>query len=185
MKNILKQLDENYKLLLLTEKHIETIYHWNIEEKHFEYYTCRPLKLCKSFEEYASKTLKAISEKKEIIYVLVKKGDCNRPLGKLRLFDINTRNRSAEFGYYLPHNSRGHGLGSVMLSKFIQTSFKDDELKLNKIYATTSSNNYPSIKLLEKYGFKLDGRLREHYWINENKYDQLIYSILRQEWGKQ
>jgi [ribosomal protein S5]-alanine N-acetyltransferase len=184
VENNLKQLDENYQLLLLTEHHMEAIFHWNIEEKHFEYYTCRPLKLCKSFEEYTCKTLKAISERKEIIYVLVKGGDCNNPLGRIKLFDFNTRNHSSEFGYYLPYNNRGHGFGSIMLSKFIQTTFKDDELNLNKIYATTSSNNYPSMKLLEKYGFMLDGRLREHYWINENKYDQLIYSILKQEWIK-
>lgn len=184
MNNKLKQLYEDYQLLLLTEQHIQILYSWNIEEKHFEYYTCRPLKLCQSFEEYACKTLKAISERKAKIYVLVKKEDCNIPLGKITLFDLNQRNHSAEFGYYLPNNNRALGLGSIMVAKFIETSFKDDELNLNKIYATTSSNNLSSIKLLEKFGFKLDGRLREHYWINENKYDQLIYSMLKYEWTK-
>ena len=71
-----------------------------------------------------------------------------------------------------------------MLAKFIETSFNDEDLNLDKIYATTSSYNIPSVKLLEKFGFKLDGRLREHYWINENKYDQLIYSILKNEWKR-
>jgi len=177
---MLKQLDEEYQLLLLTEQHLQTLYNWSIQEKHFEYYTCRPIKsCCQSFEEYTSKTLKSISEGKEKIYVLVKKENCNMPLGKITLFDFNPRNHSAEFGYYLPHNNRAHGLGNIMLSKFIETSFKNDDLNLNKIYATTASNNLPSIKLLEKYDFKLDGRLREHYWINENKYDQLVYSILK------
>ncbi|NMM63358.1 GNAT family N-acetyltransferase [Clostridium sp. P21] len=181
MENHLKQSYENYQLILLNEKHIQTIFNWNIHEKNFEYYTCRPLKLIKSFEEYANKTLAAISEGEQIIYVLVSRDDCNKPLGKISLFDLNARNHSAEFGYYLPDNNRGHGLGSIMVSKFIENSFKNDELNLNKIYATTSSNNYFSVKLLEKYGFKLDGRLREHYWIGENRHDQLIYSILKQE----
>jgi RimJ/RimL family protein N-acetyltransferase len=73
-------------------------------------------------------------------------------------------------------------LGSIMLRKFLQVSFQNEVLTLYKIYATTASNNYPSIKLLEKFQFKLDGRLREHYYIHDHKYDQLIYSILRQEW---
>lgn len=183
MKNSIKHLDENYKLVLLTEQHLQTIFNWNIEETHFEYYTCRPLRLSKSYEEFAIKTLKAISGEKQRIYVLVKEG-CNKPLGKITLFDLNVRNHSAEFGYYLPASNRGKGLGSIMLYKFIHKSFNDNELNLNKLYATTSSNNYPSVKLLEQYGFKLDGRLREHYWINENLYDQLIYSILRREWIK-
>lgn len=118
---------------------------------------------------------------KEKHYILVNK-NYNIPLGKIKLFDFNIRNRSAEFGYYLPAGNRTRGLGKIMLSKFIQNSFDDSELKLNKLYATTSSNNVSSIKLLEKFGFKMDGRLREHYWIDENKYDQLIYSILKCEW---
>lgn len=177
---MIKQLEE-YELVSLTEEHISTLYNWNIEEKHFEYYTCRPLKLRQSFEEYSCNILNATSEGKEKIYVLVKKENCSIPLGKITLFDLNSRNHSAEFGYYLPNNNRSQGLGSIMLSKFIETSFKDDKLHLNKIYATTCSNNLPSIKLLEKFNFKLDGKLREHYWINENRYDQLIYSILKSE----
>lgn len=183
MKNSIKQFDEKYKLVLLTEQHLQTFFNWNIEETHFEYYTCRPLKLSKSYEEYSSKTLRAISEEKQRIYILVKEG-CNKPLGKITLFDLNVRNHSAEFGYYLPASNRGRGLGGIMLYNFIQKSFSDGELNLNKLYATTSSNNYPSVKLLEQFGFKLDGRLREHYWINGNLYDQLIYSILRSEWIK-
>lgn len=182
---MLNQLHENCKLLPLTEKHIPVLYRWNLEEKHFEYYTCRPLKLCDSLEEYTSNTWKAVSEKKERIHVLVQEENYDEPLGKVRLFDINTRNHSAEFGYYLPFHNRGQGLGSVMLSKFMQISFQDEALDLNKIYATTSSINHPSIGLLEKHGFSLDGSLREHYWINGNKYNQLVYSILRQEWEKQ
>lgn len=184
MENHFKQSYEDYQLILLKKQHIQTIFDWNIEEKHFEYYTCRPLKSYKLFEEYSSKILNGISERKNIIYLLVKRKEPNMALGKITLFDLNARNHSAEVGYYLPYNNRGHGLGSIMLSKFIESSFKDDELNLNKIYATTSSNNYPSIKLLEKYSFKLDGRLREHYWIGQNRYDQLIYSILKQEWIK-
>ncbi|MFD3157967.1 GNAT family N-acetyltransferase [Haloimpatiens sp. FM7330] len=182
MNNILRSVNEEYQLLLLTKQHIETLYNWNIEEKHFEQYSCRPLRMSQSFEKYSCKTLKSISEGKQKIYVLVNKKNPNIPLGKITLFDLNSRNHSAEFGYYFPDNNRSQGLGSIMLTQFIKKSFKDDKLNLNKIYATTSSNNIPSIKLLEKFNFKLDGRLREHYWINENKYDQLIYSKLKCEW---
>lgn len=105
----------------------------------------------------------------------------NIPLGKITLFDHNPINHSTEFGYYLPDYNRSKGLGGILLNKFIEISFQNDELNLNKIYATTSSNNYPSISLLERYGFKLEGRLREHYWIDGKRYDQLIYSILKGE----
>jgi [ribosomal protein S5]-alanine N-acetyltransferase len=172
-----------YLLLLLTEQHISALFKWSMEENELENYTCRPIKLCQSLEEYSNKTFKAVSEKKEKIYVLVDK-DSNLPLGKITLFDFNPRNHSAEFGYYLPKGNRAAGLGKLMLAKFIEKSFKDREMNLNKLYATTSSHNFASIKLLEKFGLKLEGRLREHYWISENRYDQLIYSILREEFIK-
>lgn len=53
---------------------------------------------------------------------------------------------------------------------------------INKIYATTADNNEASKKILLKNDFKVDGRNREHYWI-EN--DQLVCSLLKSEWKDQ
>ncbi len=173
--------NDDYELIALTEDHLQELFSWNIEEKHFEQYTCRPLNLPQSFDEYAHKTLKSISQEKQKIYIIIKKAAVNKPLGKITLFDFNSRNHSAEFGYYIPSCNRNNGLGTILLAQFIEKSFTDNKLNLNKIYATTSSNNIASIKLLEKFDFKLDGRLREHYWVNEDKYDQLNYSMLKLE----
>ena len=175
---------ERYQLNLLTEEYIKDLYNWNITEKHFQQYTCHPLKLQRSYDEFAKIMMDSIESITEKNYILVKTNNCMVPLGKIRLFAYNSRNHSAEFGYYLPEHNRNMGLGSIILEQFINISFADNDFKLNKLYATTASNNIPSIKLLEKYGFILDGRLREHYWINESKYDQCVYSILKSEWIK-
>lgn len=171
----------SYQLNLLAEEYLKELYNWNITEKHFEQYTCRPIKLKVSYKEYINKMMDSIDNIKEKNYVLIKKDNNNVPLGIIRLFDYNPRNHSAEFGYYLPQHNRNKGLGSVILEQFINIAFADNDYNLNKLYATTSSNNIPSIKILEKYGFRIDGRLREHYWINESKYDQCVYSILKSE----
>lgn len=176
-------LYENYQLILLTEKYFNDLYNWSITEKHFEQYTCRPIKLQKSYDEYATKIMDSINSKNEENYIVVKKDDHSVPLGKITLFDYNSRNHSAEIGYYLPEGNRNKGLGSIILGKFINISFQDNKYNLNKLYATTASNNILSIKLLKKYGFTLEGRLREHYWVDESKYDQCMYSILKSEWS--
>jgi len=175
---------ESYQLKLLTEEYFKDVYSWNIAEKHFEQYTCRPLKSQESYDEYVNKMMDSIDSKKEKNHILVKKDDYSMPLGKIKLFEYNPRNHSAEFGYYLPEHNRNMGLGIIILEQFINISFADNDYKLNKLYATTASNNIPSIKMLERYGFTLDGRLREHYWINESKYDQCVYSILKSEWKR-
>jgi hypothetical protein len=64
LEDMIKQPEESYKLILLTEEYIEPLFHWNMEEKSFEYYTCRPLKLCKSLKEYTGKTLEEIYRRK-------------------------------------------------------------------------------------------------------------------------
>ena len=183
MNNKFLDSNDDYKLISLTEDQLPELFSWNINEKHFELYTCRPANLPQSFDEYARKTLKSISEEKTKIYILTKRGAENQPLGKITLFDFNPRNHSAEFGYYIPNCNRKKRLGITMLAQFIEKVFTDNKLNLNKVYATTSSHNILSIKLLEKFEFKLDGRLREHYWVNEDKYDQLNYSMLKDEWS--
>jgi [ribosomal protein S5]-alanine N-acetyltransferase len=174
--------NEIYKLILSEEQHISELYSWNVEEKNFIQFTCRPIGHLKTYEEYRDQTLNSIKEWKDRTFILVKRTDPDIPLGRIKLFDYNPRNHSAEFGYYLPEKYRGMGLGRIMINYFITYSFKDERLNLNKLYATTASNNNTSIKVLEKAGFKLEGRLREHYWINDDKFDQLVYSMLRKEW---
>ena len=113
-------------------------------------------------------------------YFLLFRAD--EPVGKIGLFDYNPRNRSAEFGYYLPKSNRGAGNGSRMMKLFLKKAFADETLALHKLYATTSSGNAASNGLLQKFGFHLDGRLREHFFVGGEKYDQMIYSLLRTEW---
>ncbi|MDV3426086.1 MAG: GNAT family N-acetyltransferase [Bacillota bacterium] len=177
-------MDDVYKIITPEEKHLPEMYSWNKEEKNFNKYTCRPLCTLKTYEEYKDKILNSIKEEKDKLFILVKKSDQDIPLGRIKLFDYNPRNHSAEFGYYLPERNRGMGLGSIMINLLLTYSFMDRNINLNKLYATTASNNNPSIKALEKAGFKLEGRLREHYWMDEDKFDQLVYSMLRKEWDE-
>lgn len=164
------------------ERHFHELYTWYASEKHMERYTCRPTGSIVSEDKYSVKIKGVLGSPSGSCYVLVASDDSDKPLGKIRSFDYNPRNHSAEFGYYLPEHNRHKGMGTVMLRLFVDLSFADDRYDLNKLYATTSSDNTPSIRLLEKYGFRLDGRQREHCWIDGNRYDQLIYSILRSEW---
>lgn len=170
-----------YQIIRLEDRHIETLYEWDRMEKDRELYTCRPLHELLPFDEYKQNNINKISSGIKEVFVLVEQHCLNIPLGRIMLFDYNPRNHSKEVGYYIPADLRGKGLGSEMLSLLLNAVLTKKD-GLNKIYATTSSNNTQSIKLLEKMGFKLDGRLREHYWIKDKKFDQLHFSILQREW---
>jgi RimJ/RimL family protein N-acetyltransferase len=173
-------MNKNIKLIKLNSEHFEYLYDWYISELNFEYYTCRPLEKTKlSYEEFCEKTKIRLESKKTEEFIIYDE-ESNEFLGNLKSFDINTRNFSTEIGFYLSKDARGKKVGRFALKLFVDYLFKNRDY--NKLYATTSSSNFPSMKILEYNNFTLDGQNREHYWIKGEKYDQLVYSILRSEW---
>jgi [ribosomal protein S5]-alanine N-acetyltransferase len=104
----------------------------------------------------------------------------NEVIGRFQYFDINIRNRSAEFGYTVNPKFRKQGIGSKMLATAINHLFLTTNL--NKLYCQTASFNIASIKLLQKLNFHQDGILREHHELDGKLWDDYIYSILRHEW---
>ena len=173
---------EEYKLIMISPKddeYIDILYKWKCNETQSYRFTCRPVRETESYSEYLEFIKQHIQ--KGIQFYILKEKVSGVVLGKMTMFDYNPRNRSTEFGYYMPADNRNQGFGKIMSQLFLEHIFKDESLNLHKIYATTSSNNFPSIKILESLNFKLDGRLREHYWIDDEIYDQLHYSLLRKE----
>ncbi len=73
------------------------------------------------------------------------------------------------------------GIGTRAKKLICEFGFK--ELGLNKIYFITNEDNYASIRVNEKCGFKLEGRLRKEYLTKDGVFkDRLYYGLLKEEW---
>ncbi|NLI78529.1 MAG: GNAT family N-acetyltransferase [Candidatus Riflebacteria bacterium] len=103
-----------------------------------------------------------------------------KAVGRFTWFDVNPRNRSAEFGYLVHPAWRGKGLGLELVRQAVSHLFRTT--RLNKLYCQTAAFNLPSVRVLERLGFHLDGRLREHHELDGVLHDDLVYSMLRREW---
>jgi len=57
-----------------------------------------------------------------------------------------------------------------------------EKLNLHKIFAETFAFREDHIKILEDFGFHLDGILRDHQFIKNQYQDSLFHSILYDEW---
>lgn len=101
-------------------------------------------------------------------------------VGRIRYFELNPRNRSAEIGYVLAPDGRGKGFAKEAIR--LLAGFLFDGLGLNKVYAQTASFNTSSIKLLESSGFQRDGVLREHHLYQGVLHDDHLYSLLLRDW---
>jgi ribosomal-protein-alanine N-acetyltransferase len=102
----------------------------------------------------------------------------NRKLiGMINLVKIDRKNKNAEIGFWLAGKYQGKGLAKEALNSILDFGFK--KLKLKRIEARVLHKNKPAQKLLEKTGFKLEGRLRRKTFFKNQWFDDLIYGILK------
>lgn len=62
--------------------------------------------------------------------------------------------------------------------------FGFNELNLKKIYTRVIPGNKKSLKLLSKFKFNVDGINRKHYFLRGKFCDELILSLLKEEYEK-
>jgi len=77
---------------------------------------------------------------------------------------------------------RGKGYGTEAMALILDFAFR--ELNLHRVFLTVFSYNTAAIALYEKLGFYREGAHREHLQRDGQRYDMLLYGILRQEWMK-
>jgi len=69
------------------------------------------------------------------------------------------------------------------LSAIIDFGF--DEMELNRLEAVIMPGNTASIKMLEKLGFRKEGRLEEYEkWGSKGFVDLYMFAMLRKAWGR-
>ena len=135
----------------------------------------------KKFQEFIPNFQKVLKTSR--IFYLLKQID--KLLGFIQLSDYNPRNQSVSIGFYFPKENRRKGFGKILLKLFLSTAFSEDYFwEINKVYGETCEINIGSKKLFESLGFHLDGIMREDYWFGEEKYNQLVYSILKAEFNR-
>jgi ribosomal-protein-alanine N-acetyltransferase len=84
-----------------------------------------------------------------------------RPVGTICCFDFSTDQATAEIGYELHPSYQLKGIMQEALTTVLRYGFQ--VLQLKSITAFPSADNVPSIRLLERNGFKRedDGQQRE------------------------
>lgn len=98
-------------------------------------------------------------------------------IGMINLVKIDKKNKNAEIGFWLAEEYQNKGLAKESLNLILDFGFK--ELKLERIEGRVFHKNRPAQKLLEKTGFKLEGRLRKKTFFKNQWFDDLIYGILK------
>jgi ribosomal-protein-alanine N-acetyltransferase len=87
--------------------------------------------------------------------------------------------QSCALGYWMGQRHAGQGWMSRGVTAVIPFVF--DTLALNRLEAACLPHNAPSIRLLEKSGFKREGQARQYLCIDGVWQDHLLYALLRSD----
>jgi RimJ/RimL family protein N-acetyltransferase len=98
------------------------------------------------------------------------------------VLNLGTGTKQLEIGYALVPSERGKGYCTEALKIMVDYLFLSKDIM--RIQVQTDLKNAASQKALEKAGFKKEGILRKSFFMRGEWTDDLLYSILREEWKK-
>lgn len=103
-------------------------------------------------------------------------------VGTCTLARLDPANRRAELGFALGRPFWGRGYMAAALPAVLGFAF--GRLGLHRVFADTDPRNAPSRRALERLGFRHEGVLREHYLVQGEPQDAVVYGLLRSEWAR-
>ena len=114
----------------------------------------------------------------------IKLGICvkenNELIGFCSLIKMDLANGSAEISIMIGDNQYwGKGLGSEAI--LLLSDFAFSERGFNRIWALILENNIASRRMFEKCGYKTEGVLRKSIYKNSKFHNQVIMSILQED----
>ena len=101
-------------------------------------------------------------------------------VGTVTAFNLSRTMGYTEIGYMIGARHHGRGIGTRAVKLLVDRLFGQTDL--HRIFATVSVHNEPSIRLLERLGFRREGVLREHFVIAGERTDEIVFGLLRPEW---
>jgi RimJ/RimL family protein N-acetyltransferase len=105
----------------------------------------------------------------------------NKLIGNCGLHKVDLKNRSAIFGILIGEKDYwGKGYGTDATRTLIRFGF--EELGLNRVELEVYDFNPRAIRAYEKAGFRRDGVHRQGLYRMGQFHDEIIMSILREEW---
>lgn len=113
-------------------------------------------------------------------YFMYEMGD--EPLGIVGFTEIDTASQNSSWAFYASPEAP-KGTGSKM--EFLALDIAFNKLCLHKLHCEVLAFNAPVIKLHQKFGFKVEGILREHHKVEEGFVDIYRLGLLTHEWMEQ
>ena len=124
--------------------------------------------------------LRDLHNRRRSVYWTIAARQTNTMVGACGFEAWNRFHRRLELAYDLNPQYWRQGIMFDALSSIITYAFS--EMEVQRIEAYTTIQNTPSIKILEKIGFKNEATLRKHRFFKGEFIDVMLFSLIRSEW---
>ncbi len=170
---------ERVRLNALTSDDLPTIARWYEDADFMRLYDALPAR--PKSEAELTRWLEGLQKDKNTFTFAVRAQDSDALVGTVELDGILWAHGVSGFGIAIGDRTnwgQGYGYEAARLT----LAFAFNELNLHRITATVFGYNARSIALMEKLGFQREGAFREFLRRDGERYDMLLYGLLRWEW---
>jgi ribosomal-protein-alanine N-acetyltransferase len=112
----------------------------------------------------------------EILRLAIERRADAAVVGTCSLFAFEAESRRAEVGYGLDRPAWGQGYAREAVGRLLEYGF--DTMRLHRVEADIDPRNTASARLLEHFGFRLEGLLRGRWIVSGEVSDAAIYGLL-------
>jgi len=103
-----------------------------------------------------------------------------KPIGLVVIDKIKWEYRNCEIGIVIyDKNYRGRGYGKDALETVLKFIF--DDLNMHLVYLNVVEENEAAVNLYKKFGFEVEGILRDRYYKNGRYYNIIVMSKVKGE----
>jgi RimJ/RimL family protein N-acetyltransferase len=124
---------------------------------------------------------RATEEHKDDQYFMVIETLAGEIAGAMNSHTCDARNGTFSYGVALGEQYRRQGYASEAVILLLRYFFQ--ELRYQKVTAHVYSFNEPSLRLHEKLGFQLEGRLRRMVYTNGQFFDEVLFGMTAEEFA--
>ena len=160
-----------------TREHMERTLGWvNDSEVAFPLGRCRPVTMLEHEQWYQS----AVRDSRNVFFAIEETRDGTH-VGNIWLWGIHGENRNAELRILVgQRDQQRRGFGSEAVKLLLDMAFT--RLNLHKVFLYVLAGNEPALKAFTRAGMRIEGTLREEFFVGGRYEDVHRLGILRTEW---
>ncbi len=113
-------------------------------------------------------------DRKSCIYWAIATRDSNKLIGTCGFNYWNKGRKRTEISYDLNHSYWGKGITTKAVQAIVDFALKN--MNVQRVQATVAIDNMPSIKVLEKNGFKREGVMEKYGFLKDEARDFYMYA---------